>query len=96
MRRGCRQRAGVGLLLASPMFASVGAAMLRDVGNEQPQPVWSAARGLGAGLLATLLYVASHLLTSQGGLDTAAAQRLLWFVVPLGSPPGTPSTSSTR
>lgn len=76
--------AAIGLLLTGPMFGAVGGAMLRDVGNDEPHGVWSAARGLGAGLLATLLYVASQILTSQDGIDNAAARRLLWFVVPLG------------
>ncbi|MFF5232408.1 hypothetical protein [Dactylosporangium sp. NPDC000521] len=74
----------IGLLLAGPMLGAVGGAMLRDSTDEQPHALWSAARGLGAGLLAAMLYVASQLLTSPDLLTEAAARRLLWFVIPMG------------
>jgi hypothetical protein len=72
------------VLLAGPMFGAVGGALLRESTDESPDAVWSAARGLGAGMLSAMLYVASQLLTSPDLLGSGATLRLLWFVVPLG------------
>lgn len=74
----------IGCLLAGPMLGAIGGAMLRDTTDEEPHAVWSAARGLGAGLLAVTLYVASQLLTAPDLLTVAATRRLLWLVNPLG------------
>ncbi len=75
----------LGLLLGGPMLSAVGGAMLRDSTDQQPNAVWSAARGLGAGMLSAMLYVASQLLTTPDLLAQAsAARRLLWFVIPMG------------
>jgi hypothetical protein len=74
----------LGLLLAAPMLAAVAGAIIRDsFGTDQD---WSraAVRGLGAGVAAVLLYVASQLLTLPGLLEELDARRLLFFVVPLG------------
>jgi hypothetical protein len=78
------QFAMVGVLLAGPMFGAIGGALLRESTDERPDAVWSAARGLGAGMLSAMLYVASQLLTSPDLLSSDATPRLLWFVVPLG------------
>jgi hypothetical protein len=74
----------LGLLLGGPMLGAVGGAMLRESTDEQPHAIWSAARGLGAGMLAAMLYVASQLLTSPDLLSQGATRRLLWFVIPVG------------
>jgi hypothetical protein len=74
----------IACLLAGPMLGAVGGAMLRDTADDEPNAVWSAARGLGAGMLASMLYVASQLLTNPDLLAVRSASRLLWFVVPLG------------
>jgi len=74
----------LGMLLAGPMLGAVGGAMLRESGGERPHAVRSAALGLGAGLLAFMLYVASQLLTTPDLLTSDATPRLLWFVIPMG------------
>jgi peptidoglycan/LPS O-acetylase OafA/YrhL len=78
------QPATLCVLLAGPMFGAVGGALLRESTDERPDAVWSAARGLGAGMLSAMLYVASQLLTTPDLLTSDATPRLLWFVVPLG------------
>jgi hypothetical protein len=71
-------------LLAGPILGAIGGALVRDTTEANPGILWSAARGVGAGVLATTLYVASQLLTNESALTAESAQRLLWFVVPMG------------
>ncbi|HEY0698726.1 MAG TPA: hypothetical protein VGD43_13065, partial [Micromonospora sp.] len=75
---------GLGLLLAGPMAAAVAAAVIRNSFDGPDQWGWAAVRGLGAGVVSVLLYVASQLLTVPGLLADLDARRLLFFVVPLG------------
>jgi hypothetical protein len=74
----------VALLLLGPMLGAIGGAMLRDTTEQEPDAVWSATRGLGAGLLAATLYISSQLLTTPDLLTVDAVRRLLWFVIPMG------------
>jgi hypothetical protein len=77
------------VVLAAPVLAAIGGAMLRDAAETVRYPFWSAARGLGAGLMSSMLYVASQLLTTPDLLDHLDARRLLWFTIPLGMAAGT-------
>lgn len=72
------------LLMAGPMLGSVAGALLRDAVAGANDNLWAAARGLGAGMLSAMLYVASQLLAVPDLIDNLDARRLLWFVVPLG------------
>jgi hypothetical protein len=72
------------LLLAGPMIAAVAGAIIRNSFGSREQWGWAAVRGLGAGTVSVLLYVASQLLTVAGLLGDLDARRLLFFVIPLG------------
>ncbi|MDG6106397.1 hypothetical protein Daura_27445 [Dactylosporangium aurantiacum] len=74
----------VGLLLAGPMLAAVAGAVIRDSLAAEQRWGRAAVLGLGAGVVAVLLYVASQLLTVPDLLDHLDARRLLFFVVPVG------------
>ena len=74
----------VGCLLSGPLLAAIGGALLRDATSQEQSTVWSAARGLGAGILAVTLYVGSQQLTNADQLTADSARRLAWFLVPLG------------
>jgi hypothetical protein len=74
----------ISCLVVGPVLGAVGGALLRDAAQAEAAPVWSAMRGLGAGLLATTLYVASQRLANDQALDVESARRLLWLVLPLG------------
>ncbi|GAA1560512.1 hypothetical protein GCM10009827_097220 [Dactylosporangium maewongense] len=76
--------ASMACLLGGPILAAAGGALVRDTRDAHPGLLWSAARGIGAGILATTLYVASQVLTNQNALTVESARRLLWFVVPMG------------
>lgn len=71
-------------LLGGPILGAIGGALMRDTTEAHPSLLWSTARGIGAGVLATTLYVASQLLANENTLTTESARRLLWFVVPMG------------
>jgi hypothetical protein len=72
------------LLLAGPMCAAVSGALIRDSFGQAPSALHACARGLGAGAVAVLLYVAAQLLTVPELLVELDARRLLFFVVPVG------------
>ncbi|TQM84463.1 hypothetical protein FHX81_6909 [Saccharothrix saharensis] len=76
--------AALSLLMSGPVLGAVGGALLRDRVSNPLDHLWAVARGLGAGLLSALLYVASQLLTTPDLFDRLDATRLLWFVIPLG------------
>ncbi|MEE1930065.1 hypothetical protein V1J52_18055 [Streptomyces sp. TRM 70351] len=75
---------GLAVLLAAPLLAAVSGALIRH--SFETAAGWSraAVRGLGAGLVSVLLYVASQLLTVPALLDDLDVRRLLFFTVPLG------------
>lgn len=75
---------GMACLLGGPILGAIGGALARDTTETHSDMLWSAARGVGAGVLATTLYVASQLLTNESALTVESARRLLWFVVPMG------------
>lgn len=72
------------LLLAGPMCAAVSGALIRDSFGRTPSALRACARGLGAGAVSVLLYVAAQLLTVPELLVELDARRLLFFVVPVG------------
>ncbi|MBB5856463.1 hypothetical protein ACFQ05_26645 [Amycolatopsis umgeniensis] len=76
--------AALACLLVGPILGAIGGALVRDTAEAYSSLLWSAARGIGAGVLATTLYVASQLLTNEDTLTAESARRLLWFVVPMG------------
>jgi hypothetical protein len=73
-------------LLTGPLLAGLAGAILRGRPDERREPAFSAFRGLGAGAVTSLLYVASQLLASSADdpLTLTSARRLVWFVVALG------------
>ncbi|MFE9245922.1 hypothetical protein [Nocardiopsis sp. NPDC006938] len=75
---------GLSLLLAGPMCAAVSGALIRDSFGPAPSALRACARGLGAGAVSVLLYVAAQLLTVPELLAELDARRLLFFVVPVG------------
>jgi hypothetical protein len=72
------------LLLGAPLLASIAGAIVRNSFETEPSWPTSAVRGLGAGLVSVLLYVATQLLTLPNLLDQLDVRRLLFFVIPLG------------
>ncbi|QVJ00535.1 hypothetical protein KGD82_17805 [Nocardiopsis eucommiae] len=76
--------ASLSLLLAGPMCAAVSGALIRDSFGRTPSALRASARGLGAGAVSVLLYVAAQLLTVPELLVELDARRLLFFVVPVG------------
>ncbi|MFD8813333.1 hypothetical protein ACFV23_18030 [Streptomyces sp. NPDC059627] len=76
--------AAVAYLLAGPLLSATAGALLQDTSTGEPNTVWSAARGLGAGVLAAMLYVGSQQLTNAEHLTPDSARRLAWFLIPLG------------
>ncbi|MEV4637516.1 hypothetical protein AB0J80_09210 [Actinoplanes sp. NPDC049548] len=71
------------LVLATPMAAAGAGALLRQQGSG-PQWGWAVARGLGAGLVTVFLYIAGELVSVPDLFARLDAQRLLFFLVPLG------------
>jgi hypothetical protein len=72
------------ITLATPMLAAVAGALLRNYQADDPTWGWAAARGLGAGLVTVFLYIAGELLSVPDLMTNLNAQRLLFFLVPLG------------
>ena len=75
---------GMALLVIAPMLASIAGAIIRNSfedGSHWPQ---AAVRGLGAGALSVLLYVATELLALPTLMNQLDVRRLLFFVLPLG------------
>ncbi|MET9567146.1 hypothetical protein [Streptomyces tauricus] len=75
---------GLSVLVGAPLLASVAGAVIRN--SFLPDSSWARAsiRGLGAGLVTVLLYVASQLLSVPTLLDELDVRRLLFFTIPLG------------
>lgn len=72
------------VLVVAPLLASMAGAVIRASFETADQWPRSAVRGLGAGVVSVLLYVASQLLTVPALLDELDVRRLLFFTVPLG------------
>lgn len=74
----------LGVLVVTPLLAAMAGAVIRSSFEAADQWPRSAVRGLGAGVVSVLLYVASQLLTVPALLDELDVRRLLFFTVPLG------------
>jgi hypothetical protein len=72
------------VLVGTPLLASMAGAVIRSSFEAADQWPRAAVRGLGAGVVSVLLYVASQLLTVPSLLDELDVRRLLFFTVPLG------------
>ncbi|MFJ8108498.1 hypothetical protein [Streptomyces sp. NPDC096132] len=72
------------LLVVAPLLAAMAGAVIRNSFEVESRWLLAAVRGLGAGLVSVLLYVASQLLALPGLLDHLDVRRLLFFVIPLG------------
>lgn len=75
---------GMALLVIAPMLAAISGAIIRSSFEDLARWPQSAARGLGAGALCVLLYVATELLAVPGLMNNLDVRRLLFFVLPLG------------
>ncbi|MGW6908438.1 hypothetical protein [Streptomyces sp. NPDC054940] len=74
----------LGVLVVTPLLAAMAGAVIRSSFETSDQWARSAVRGLGAGVVSVLLYVASQLLTVPTLLDELDVRRLLFFTLPLG------------
>lgn len=72
------------VLVVTPLLAAMAGAVIRSSFETAGQWPRAAVRGLGAGVVSVLLYVASQLLTVPSLLDELDVRRLLFFTVPLG------------
>ncbi|MGW1356122.1 hypothetical protein ACWCQP_01755 [Streptomyces chartreusis] len=74
----------LGVLVVTPLLAAMAGAVIRSSFETADQWPRSAVRGLGAGVVSVLLYVASQLLSVPSLLDELDVRRLLFFTLPLG------------
>jgi hypothetical protein len=74
----------IGILVAAPMLAAIAGAIIRNSFGIDRDWFRAGVRGLGAGAVSVLLYVASQLLAVPALFDQLDARRLLFFVIPLG------------
>ncbi|MEU8209616.1 hypothetical protein AB0B85_10500 [Micromonospora sp. NPDC049044] len=74
----------VGYLIGGSLLMAAAGALINDTSAEEPNLPWALARGLGAGTLATMLYMGSQTLTNPDPLDAEATRRLAWLLIPLG------------
>ncbi|MEB3962031.1 hypothetical protein OKJ48_17515 [Streptomyces kunmingensis] len=72
------------LLVCAPLLASVAGAVIRNSFETESRWLRACIRGLGAGLVTVLLYVASQLLSTPTLLERLDVRRLLFITVPLG------------
>ncbi|MFI9780512.1 hypothetical protein ACIHCV_38560 [Streptomyces sp. NPDC051956] len=72
------------LLVGAPLLASVAGAVIRNSFETESRWLRACIRGLGAGLVTVLLYVASQLLSVPTLLDRLDVRRLLFITIPLG------------
>jgi hypothetical protein len=72
------------VLVGAPLFASVAGAVIRNSFEIESQWLRACIRGLGAGLVTVLLYVASQLLSVPTLMDRLDVRRLLFMTIPLG------------
>ncbi|MFJ9018943.1 hypothetical protein ACIRPU_02985 [Streptomyces sp. NPDC102259] len=82
--RGPATGRSLAVLVVAPLLASMAGAVIR--GSFETADRWprAAVRGLGAGLVSVLLYVASQLLAVPTLLEEVDVRRLLFFTLPLG------------
>jgi hypothetical protein len=71
-------------MLVSPLLAGVGGAILRTILDDGSEWLTATLLGLGAGLIASLLFVASQLATSPDALETSGVKTLVVFAVVVG------------
>ncbi|MFG1761054.1 hypothetical protein [Micromonospora echinofusca] len=74
----------VGYLFGGSLLMAAGGALINDASAEEPNLPWALARGMGAGTLASMLYMGSQTLTNPDPLDAEATRRLAWLLMPLG------------
>ncbi|MFK4157007.1 hypothetical protein ACI2LV_34170 [Streptomyces fungicidicus] len=72
------------VLVGAPLLASVAGAVIRNSFETDSRWMRACIRGLGAGLVTVLLYVASQLLSVPTLLDRLDVRRLLFITIPLG------------
>jgi hypothetical protein len=72
------------LLVISPMLAAMSGAIIRSTFEDATRWPQAAARGLGAGALSVMLYVATELLALPNLMNDLDVRRLLFFILPLG------------
>lgn len=71
-------------LLASPLLAGIAGAIIRTVLDDGAEWLKTTLLGLGAGVIASLLFVASQLATAPDALETTGVKTLIVFVVVVG------------
>jgi hypothetical protein len=74
----------LGLLIGAPLLASIAGAIVRHSFDRGRDWFRTAVLGMAAGAIASLLFVAAQLVTTPDILQSTAAHRLLFFVVPVG------------
>ncbi|MEU5464274.1 hypothetical protein ACH4KU_23385 [Streptomyces althioticus] len=72
------------VLIGAPLLAAVAGAVIRSSFETESRWLRACIRGLGAGLVTVLLYVASQLLSVPTLMDRLDVRRLLFITVPLG------------
>jgi hypothetical protein len=74
----------LGLLIGAPLLAATAGAIIRHSFDKGRDWFRTAVLGMAAGAIASLLFIAAQLLTTPDILQSPAARRLLFFVVPVG------------
>ncbi|MFK4222178.1 hypothetical protein [Streptomyces sp. NPDC019890] len=72
------------MLICAPLLASIAGAVIRNSFVAESSWPRACVRGLGAGLVTILLYVASQLLSVPNLLERLDVRRLLFITIPLG------------
>jgi hypothetical protein len=74
----------VALLTLAPLLSAAAGALIRNTLDGGTEWVRPAVLGLAAGAISALLFIAAQLATTPDALAGDGAQRLLFFVVPVG------------
>ncbi|MFF5182132.1 hypothetical protein ACFY2Q_29345 [Micromonospora sp. NPDC000316] len=74
----------VAYLVGGSLLMAAAGALINDASADEPNLPWAVARGLGAGTLASMLYVGSQTLVNTDQMDAEAIRRLAWLLLPLG------------
>ncbi|CAO5171688.1 conserved membrane hypothetical protein [Frankia sp. AiPs1] len=72
------------LLLAAPILAAMSGALIRNSYEQNSEWIKAGVRGLAAGAISFLLFVASQIAGTPDLLDGSGARRLLFYVLPIG------------
>ncbi|MDN0196558.1 hypothetical protein [Streptomyces sp. S.PNR 29] len=72
------------VLVGAPLLAAVAGAVIRNSFETESRWTRACIRGLGAGLVTVLLYVASQLLSVPTLMERLDVRRLLFITIPLG------------